>query len=216
MQHRACLYLFTVSNQPSRPRLCTCPRANTLALRFTCCLFLEHLPHKSAGLMVSCHNHNSEKEKNVYIVPHIWNRWRRLTVILLELIKETDKIYRSQGRGKQDKRCRAARWVKTSLQIVCACPPLTFESKLVELSGQVVDHHSLAAGLPQPVHPVDEVGDHLVDGVGVRQDVFGLQHPRVQDAAYALPLRTHSARINEMECFSFLQLFLHVYTRVFY
>lgn len=72
--------------------------------------------------------------------------------------------------------------------------PLTFKSKLVEFSSQVVDHHSLAVGLPQPFHSVDEVRHHLVDGVGVGLDVFGLQHPRIQDAAYALPLGTHSTR----------------------
>lgn len=86
--------------------------------------------------------------------------------------------------------------VKTTAEIHRVRPALTFESKLVELSGQVVDHHPLAAGLPQPVHSVDEVRHHLVDGVGVRHDVFGLQHPRIQDAAYALPLGSHPARIN--------------------
>lgn len=86
--------------------------------------------------------------------------------------------------------------VKTTAEIHRVRPALTFKSKLVELSGQVVDHHSLAAGLPQPVHSVDKVRHHLVDGVGVRHDVFGLQHPRIQDAAYALPLGSHPARIN--------------------
>lgn len=92
--------------------------------------------------------------------------------------------------------------VKTTVEIVCVCPPLTFKGKLVELPGQVIDHHPLAAGLPQPVHPVDKVRDHLVDGVGVRQDMFGLQHPWIQDAAYALPLGAHSARSNEKDCYS--------------
>lgn len=86
--------------------------------------------------------------------------------------------------------------MKTTADIHRVRPALTFESKLVELSGQVVDHHPLAAGLPQPVHSVDEVRHHLVDGVGVRHDVFGLQHPRIQDAAYVLPLGSHPARIN--------------------
>lgn len=71
---------------------------------------------------------------------------------------------------------------------------LTFKGKLVELSGHVVDHHPPAVLRPEPHRSFDEVRHHLVDGVGVGGDVFGLQHPGIQDAADALPLVSHPAK----------------------
>lgn len=70
---------------------------------------------------------------------------------------------------------------------------LTFKSKLVEFSGQVIDQVSLSTSVPQPCHPADEVRHHVVDGVRVSGDVFGLQHAGVQDATDALPLCSHPA-----------------------
>lgn len=71
---------------------------------------------------------------------------------------------------------------------------LTFKGKLVELPGHVVDHHPPALLHPEPRHSVDEVRHHQIDGVGVRGDVFGLQHAGIEDAADALPLGSHSAK----------------------
>lgn len=70
---------------------------------------------------------------------------------------------------------------------------LTFKSKFVELFSEVVDHHALSAGFSEPGHFFDEVRHHLVDGVGVRRHVFGLQHSRVQDAPNTMPLDAHPA-----------------------
>lgn len=92
---------------------------------------------------------------------------------------------------------------------------LTFKSKFVEFSSHIIDHDSAAGGIPQPGHSFDEVRHHLVDGVGVRGDVFGFQHARIQDAADALPLGPHSTKTEWQHLVYFPGHFLEIVTYTF-